>query len=185
MYRINLHPEYEERRRRTRQGLLQTVLFSVLLGCQLLLVGSLILSAVLLDEQVGILTSAVPRLERSVADTIDAGRDRHLARQLFQVRDQRIEWSPILVAMAEVIPDSLEVVSIEGVSATPKDPASLLIRGHGDEPRARLDQVTRFIEGLRQDPRVVDRFSDIRLGTIKGDEAGQFQVICSPGGGGT
>jgi hypothetical protein len=184
MYRINLHPEYVEHRRRARQRLVHTIFFSTLLGLQLLLVGSLILSAFLLEEQVRILGTAVPRLDRSVSGLGAPAPERDVARRLFAVRQERIEWSPMLAALADEISDSLAVVRIEGEVASPRDPAGLLIQGRSEDPQARLGQVTRFIDGLRGDARLADRFPEIRLGTIKGDQAGQFQVICTPPGGG-
>ncbi len=185
MYRLNLYPEYVEKRRLARLRALRLAVVIALLCAELLLICFSALSGVLLREQARDLQASIERLTARVQAESKPRPELDLAEALLKVRLTRTDWSPKLAALSSDVPPSLLLTEISGGASDAKTAAFLKLEGGFRSGRAPLEAVTGFIEALRRDPRIAREFPDINLGSIQGEEASQFEVVCGPGGGGS
>jgi hypothetical protein len=180
MYRINLYREFAVRRLERRRQMVRIGLLSGILGVQLLLIVTLILSSHLLGERVEGLRGDVARLEAEVqGHSADHSRfDLATARQVLVRRRDRVDWYPKLVGLSQSIDPSLTLEAIYSLPADPARPARLEIRGCSPRAGGDVNAVFRFVDELRREPGYAAAFSAIRLGTIEGAEANRFEVVC-------
>jgi hypothetical protein len=177
MFKVNLYPEREEKRRLARRKAMTTAAISGVLGINAVLVGSLILGATLLQERCRTLGDEVARLQ-AIADrkgTKAPGLE--LTRELFQLRQERVEWSPLLASIAENIPSSLVLEEIQGQTTHGRMQSRFDMNGLGRGGTVAMADVSGFVNHLRDDPRVNRAFPDVALGSVR-SETGEFQVVC-------
>ena len=183
MFKISLYPEYHLKKRAARQRTVRMALLLGLLGLEVALIGSLVLSASLLQEQTAAARHALPRLSEQLRTVDEMQPEVELAQQILKLRSARIDWSPKLAALGQQIDPSLRLVEVTGQAAAEKRPARLEMGGEVRERDANLEQVSKFIDELRADQRITADFTGIRLGTLKGGTANRFRVICTRQGG--
>ena len=178
MFRINLYTEREERRRQSRRQAGQTAAISVALGINALFVVSLIMGASLLQERRDTLQDEITRLQ-SVADTKGAmAPELDLAREMYQLRQERFEWSPLLACVAENIPSSLMLHDLQGQTANNRAQGRFELDGLGRSGTVAMADVSGFVGRLRDDPRISAGFPDVSLGSVR-SETGEFQIMCN------
>jgi hypothetical protein len=182
MYRINLYPEYQDKRRAARRRASATAGLLGLLGLEVLMVGALVLSDKLLSDQANALREELPQLTVSLQTVSRERPELDLALELLAVRTGRIDWSPMLAALADSGDKMLTFVELKGESVTKHRGASLVLSGEALGSEEHLEQVAAFMERLRRDERLSGVFGDIALGNIRGGGSGEFDLICQPVG---
>ncbi len=177
MFKDNLYPEREEKRRRARRQAATTAAIAVVLGVNALLVVSLVMGTSLLQERCHALESDVTRL-RSMTDR-DGGiaPGLELTRELFQLRHDRLEWSPLLASVAENIPSSLMLSDILGQAARQRVQSHFEVNGQSRGGSVAMADVSGFVNHLHDDPRVNTAFPGVSLGSVR-SETGEFQIVC-------
>jgi len=181
MFKINLYPEHDSKQHNARVRVARKGILVGLLGLELLVVGSLYLSASLLSDRADQLKDMLPGLQSRISAYKQPGPELEIARQMLQLRDQRIDWAPKLAAMSEIIPLSLQLERLNGHIELKREPAKLELEGKVVRGKDHLEQVTEFIASLQDDDRISAKFPGVHLETLKGDQSGQFQVVCGPG----
>ena len=177
VFRVNLYTERDERQRAGQRRAVHTAFTALFLCLNFLAVGTLFLSATLLAERRDSVAGDVPRLTAKLATESAPTRDLDLAREMFRIKTGRMDWSPKLAAIADLIEADLELHEIHAEAARKKTPASLEIRGTVAESQDNLEDVSRYVKALSQDERILDGFSQAKLGTIRSGE-GEFQIFC-------
>jgi len=180
MYKISLYPEFHLKKQRAKLSLLRTTLLITLLGLELSLVGSLIMSAALLREQASNLEHVVASLTTYAQEVGQADAALDVAQAMLTIRGTRIDWSPKLAALGEKVGSDLLLEQVTGNIAGDRRPAQFELTGGAQGNAAQLEDVSAFIEALRSDSRVVVDFPKIKLGTLKGEGEGNFHLTCEP-----
>lgn len=181
MYRINLYPERDSRQHKARVRVARRGILVALLGLELLVVGSLYLSASLLSDRAEQLRSSLPALEARIAAFKQPGPELETARQMVKLREQRIDWAPKLAAMYDIVTPSLQLERLAGQIAIKREPAKFELEGKVVRGGDHLEKVTEMIVSLQDDSRIAAEFPGVRLESLKGDQSGQFMVVCGPG----
>lgn len=179
MFRINLYTEREEKRRLARRKAAQTAVVAGILGVNALLVAALGLGASLLQERRDALAGEITRLESVVARGERDGGDIEQARELYELRRTRVEWSPLLAAISDALPPALVLGEIQGQVGRDRMRAHLELTGLTRSGESDLGEVSAFVAALRGDPRVTDGFPQVTLGSIRSG-SGDFQVYGDP-----
>jgi len=182
MYRINLYPEHATKRRAATQRMILTAALAGLLGVEALLAGALVVSAVLLSERTRSMEASIRELRIRVAAEVPPGAEVGTALELLQLRAARTLWAPKLVALSDCIDRSLILDEVRARVPSRGRAARLELGGVIHGGGSRVDQVSRFVGALRDEPRVAGEFPQINLETIEEDD--RFLVTCSPAGGG-
>lgn len=177
MFKVNLYTEREEKRKRARRQAATTAAISVVLGVNALLVVSLVMGASLLQERYRALEGEVTRLQSMVEHNGDKAPGLELTRELFQLRHDRIEWSPLLASIAENIPSSLILDEVQGQTEHGHVQSHFEINGLGRGGSVAVTDVSGFVNHLRDDQRVSAAFPNVTLGSVQ-SETGLFQVVC-------
>jgi hypothetical protein len=185
VYRINLHPEFAERRRAAKQRRVEFFWVVVLLAMAVILVSTTVMNTIVLDEQTRSLDESLPRLSQMVDSLSATQPEVSLARELIAVRERRVDWSPQLAAVSQEIPNSLTLSRVSGRTATQSQPARFILEGEVRSGKNPLNEVSAFVDSLRNDQRVVRNFPAIKVGRIKERDSGQFELICESVEGGT
>jgi hypothetical protein len=178
MYRINLFPEALEKRKEGRRRVGRTLIVSALIGLEavlLLLVG---LSGLLLREQASSLRADVERLATRSSRVSQPSPELEITRAMLSTRAGRIDWSPKLAALPRAIDASLLLTEVTAQTGEKGRPTRLEITGSIRSEGGGMEPVSRFLESLRSDPFLADDFPVIKLGTIEGEGAGRFQILC-------
>jgi hypothetical protein len=177
MFKVNLYTEREEKRQRARKQAMTTAAISGILGVNAVLVGSLILGATLLEDRRHTLGEEVTRLQAIADQTGTKAPGLELTRELFQLRQERVEWSPLLASIAENIPSSLLLDAVQGQTTHGRVQSHFDMSGVGRGGTVAMADVSGFVNHLRDDPRVNKAFPDVSLGSVR-SETGEFQVVC-------
>lgn len=180
MYKINLYPEYEGRRRAAKKRAAATAALLGLLGIEMLMVGALILSDTLLRDQARTLQAEMPQLTMTLQTASRERPELDLALELLGVRSSRVDWTPMLAAVAENGDRKLVFAEISGEAANKHRTARLSINGEVLGKGEHLEQVSAYLERLRNDERLSAVFDDIALDNIHGDGSGEFDLVCQP-----
>jgi hypothetical protein len=179
VYRINLYREYFEKKRRARAQMLGTGLAAGVIGIEILLIGTLAVSAVLLGEQTRDLREEVARLNTRLQAQATPRPEIETARQILELRQSRVDWSPKLAGLADGIDRSLIVLDLTGQAGQGGRPSQLALTGTVRSSVGQMEAVARFMEALRSDRRIKSDLPEVKLGTLEGAETGKFEVICS------
>ena len=157
---------------------------TILLGLEVVLVCTLVLSSILLGEQARSLKAEVGRLSGLVEQETSASPAElmHMARQIIQIRNSRIDWSPKLSSVSELIDSEVRLVQVVGQVAQKNGPARLSISGVAEGVNNEMDAVTSFMKTLRTSSSIAGDFPNVRLETIEGNRSGRFRVVCNSQG---
>ncbi|MFO7653330.1 MAG: hypothetical protein R6X25_05840 [Candidatus Krumholzibacteriia bacterium] len=181
MYRINLHPEYVAARRAGRHRTLLLGLAVALLGAEALLVGSLAVSARLLEDRAENVRASIERTRSQAAGPVEVAEgDVRLARAILQVRQARIDWSPQLAALSERIGPELVLETVKGTGPGPRRSASMQLEGRFRSGRESLTAVTEFVGSLREDERIAAVLPRCSIGEMLEGPRPGFTVSCLP-----
>ncbi len=180
MYRINLYPEYQLARRAMRRRARVTALLTTLLGIELLLVGALLVSDVILRERIASLRNELPALTLRLEQNGRPCPQYELAREMVDLLAQRVVWAPKLAAVAERTGGGIGLTAVSGHAARRDGPPELTIEGACRDDSG-LAAVTDYIESLRRDDRFRSDLPSVALGTLRGDAGAEFEVLCRPG----
>ncbi len=183
MYRINLYPEFADKKESARQTVVRRFALLALICVEALLIGLLAVSGILLGERVSGLRSGLAPLQERVAAAAQPRPERDVAQALIDMRLQRVNWSPKLAAIGQCLDGTLQLTGLNGKQAEKRTPAKFGIEGKVRNGRGELEKVTRYIDTLKTDARVTSNFPDIRLDSVKGDGTGRFSILCAPEGG--
>lgn len=183
MYRINLYPEFAEKRESARQAVVHRVALIALICLQSLVIALLAVSGILLSERASGLRLGLTPLQQRVAEASQPQPERQVAQALIDMRLNRVDWAPKLAAVGERLDDTLQLTRLSGKMAERRTPAKFEVGGKVRNGRDELEKVTRYIDALKGDPRVTANFPDIRLDSVKGDGSGKFNVYCASEGG--
>ncbi len=178
MYRINFYPEFAENRLRGRRNAARRTAVLALVTVEVLLAFSLALSGVLLNEQARTLRTAIERLSSRVESTPSAHPEIALAGEVLELRAGRVDWSPALAAIATNVGTSMRLERVSGSAAWRKSPATLSIEGRVDRDRTSVEDVSAFMEALREDRRIARVFPSVTLGVLKGGSDSEFEISC-------
>lgn len=179
MYRINLYPEFQEKRHRAKRRLALTAGLSVLVGLEVVLIVWLVLSAYLLDERVSRMRAQNAELAGRV-EALDQPRpELAAANQILAFRRNRIDWSPKLSALSCLMDRSLMLDELHGQKQERGRPARLELTGTVLGARtAGAEAVSRLMDEIRLEPRIVGDLPRVTLERIEGGGSGQFQLVC-------
>jgi hypothetical protein len=180
MYRINLYPELEERRRLAKTGLLQTILLTVTSGLGIILIILITMSGFLLRERVVASRAEIRQMETRVSTESAPNDGAETAAEMMLIRTRRIDWSPKLAALAAGIPPSLKLQNLSANATERKRKASLEISGVILGSGADLGSVIAYVDDLKRDPRVTRDFSAVSLGSLGGSGQDLFHIVCEP-----
>lgn len=178
MYRINVYHEYGLRRRAARRRAWQAAVLSGFLGLIALMVAGFAISAVLIGDRVRRAREQVERLEAQAGRPEPAGPEQELARQTLAVRRERIDWSPILAAVADCVETDLELFKIDGRSEFRAQPAQLVLKGRTRSSGTDVEIAGRFIARLRDEERIGREFPTVQLEAMQGGQVSEFSVLC-------
>lgn len=182
MYRVNLYREFFEGRALRRRRLVSLSLLVVLGSLGVLLIAVGVANGILIAERRAALEKELTQSGSAPAGS-EASPDLSMAKQLLQLRRERIEWSPKIAALAARTSPVLRLVEVRGEIERKGVPAYLEIQGVVRADAGGTEPVIAFIEGLREDPAVHGDFPEVSLGTLEGEGSGRFRVICREGGG--
>ena len=180
MYRINLYPEYRERRQRQRSRTAAGGVLLALLGLEVLMVGALVVSDHLLNERAAALRSELPQLTARLQANTRERPELDVALELIALREKRVDWTPKLAAVAEQCAAGMKLVEIQGRTASKRERPRFEINGEALDADGALSVVSSYLERLRADPRMTDDFPRVDLGNIRGGGSGEFAVLCAP-----
>ncbi len=182
LYKINLYPEQAERRRAVSRRVGRSALLTALLAVEILLVGWLFVSGMLLREKAGGLRAEIARLSEQIASTPAPGPEIETARDLLETRRARIDWAPKLAILPEIVEGPFHLRSVSCRRFAGNRPSSMsleivsLDRGH-------LDPVAIVLQRLEHDDRVRRDLPEVRLGTVEDGMYGRYIIHCeSPPG---
>lgn len=178
MYRINLYPEAEERRREGQRRVGRTLLVSLLIGLEVVLLLLVGLSGVLLREQASTLRAEVERLSARAARVSQPSPELETSREILAARVVRIDWSPKLAALRRAIAPSLLLTEMSAQVGEKGRPTRLELSGTVRAGGGQMEPVSGFLESLRNDPSVADDFPVIKLGTLEGGGSSRFEIVC-------
>lgn len=178
MYRVNLYPEAAEQRRQARARLRRTLLVSVLVGLELVLVLLVGLSGVLLREQARTLRVEVNRLSTRALKAEQPDPVMETARDLLANRAARIDWSPKLETLAHTIGPSLVLTEVTAQMGEKGRPTRFELSGSVRPGASEMGPVTLFLESLRNERSLADDFPVIKLGVLEGVGSSRFQIRC-------
>jgi len=181
VYRINLYPEYVERRRVARERVGRTALVTIVVALELVLVVALAITGLLLREQAGGLGSEVERLQQQIDRVSGQRPEMDIALQMLEIRRGRIDWSPKLASLSQQIGGSLRLTELTGQTKGRGHDTSLELLGVIRTGGADMQPVSVFIDSLRADPRIGADFPSVRLGNLEGGGSARFQVLCGRG----
>lgn len=148
-----------------------------LLGIEIVLVASFLVSGLLLREQAANQRATISRMSQQLRDEGVISPEVDIARQMLAVRQERIDWSPKLAALSERIDPSLILVRVSAFEEGREEGRLMEIEGTTRDETGLAD-VSRFVGALREDPRIVGDLPDVQLGNIRGAEGGRFLVVC-------
>jgi hypothetical protein len=178
MYRVNLYPEAAEHRRSTQRRLGRTLLVSILVGLEAVLLLLLGLSGILLREQAKNLQAEVDRLSTRAARAAQPDPLVEVARDLLAGRVSRVDWSPKLAALPGAIGPSLVLTEITAQMGEKGRPTRFELAGTVRPGASEMEPVTLFVESLRNERSLADDFPVIKLGTLEGGGSSRFQIHC-------
>ena len=178
MYKINLYPEYAERRRQRQSRLALTAILTAAVGLEALLVFALGLSGRLLEERAAGLRSEVKLTRSAMESGGSPGAELEIAREMMQVRLQRADWSPKLAALSERMPDGLRLQEVSAHATGNAGGARMEIVGVVRAGTADMQAVSQLLGALTRDRRVASSLPEIKLGTLETGGTGRFRIIC-------
>jgi uncharacterized small protein (DUF1192 family) len=178
MYRINLYPEFVQKRAQRRRRLLRTTLVAVVTALDAALVVTLVMTGVLLAERTSRLKDEVARLDAALQRASQPQPAADAARELLEIRRGRLDWTPKLAACGEAIDSMLLLTGMDARSAGRGGEARLEVTGLLCGTPPDVQAVPRYMEALRADPRIRENFSEVQLGTMEGGADGRFRISC-------
>lgn len=179
MYRINLYPDYGQSRRRQHRRTALTAGLMFMLGLEIVMVGALVLSGNLLGERARDLSADMPAFLANIQEQTRQNPEMELVRSLLELRQNRIDWTPMMAALAESCGPDMVLYEISGRSHDENDLPLLSISGLVEKEQTSLETVSSFLERIRDDDRIADSFEEIEVGNIRGGGSGEFDVICA------
>jgi len=185
MYRINLYPEYRFRRRQARVRIFRLGLQASLMGMVMLVIGSLTLSALLLNEKARDVGNRISTQAQRLEIQGDPADALALANEIVELRGQRIDWAPKLAALSETIDGDLLLVEFKGNAPDRGKPSHLEMWGEALKDEVQVGVFSSFVDSLRADQRLVADFPGLRLGGIQDGKRTRFQVLWTPEQGGS
>jgi len=180
MYRINLYRERETRGQERRRGILRAGLFGVVLGLEVVLVGFLVVSGLLIGEKSKAVESSLANI-RSRIEATEESPELRASRTLVHARVQRIDWATVLDAVARSIPDDVTLKTLEGgFQHVANQRPGLDLEGGITDNRRQLESVVAFVDSLRAEPRLTRVFPRIDLETVETERTKIFRIVCRP-----
>lgn len=180
-YRVNLYREREEKALRFRQGLLRGAILGSAVGVEFVLIGILLVSGVEIHRRVVELRSSVTRLELQSRNKPDNEGLMDL-RKLVRSRVSRVDWTSTLDRVAASIPPGVVLTEIRGgIGGQRGRMDGMELEGRVIRESRDLSPVFVFMEALKADSVIVNRFPSIDLGTAEG-QGNSFKIICRPEG---
>jgi Tfp pilus assembly protein PilN len=180
MYRINLYPEYQEKRRRGGRRMLRTGLLTVLVAAETVLVVALVISGTLLGERAGQLKAEIARLTGEASGGAAPPAEMNTAVELLEIRRGRLDWAPMLAAIADTIDPRLILTSISARTAGRQGNPRLEVTGTLRGASPDMQAVPRFMDALRVAPPIRESLPEVQLGTMEGGAEGRFTIVCQP-----
>lgn len=180
MYRVNLYPEFEDRKQAEHKRLRETILLAALAGLQLLLIGSLFLSGMLLRDRAARLRADNARLA-SLAHAAPQNPEVLVARQLLAARQARVNWSPKLASLGRLVEAPLILSNVTAQADLRGRGARLDVQGR-IRSGGQSESVLELVESLRKDAAIARDFPQVRIGSVSGEESDRFKVVCEPAG---
>ncbi len=185
MYSINLYPEFVERRNVARGRVFKTALLSTFSGAVVLAIGSLVLSAFLISDRVDSLDEVVSDHMNRIQSQSALEKELISAREMLEIRSNRIDWAPKLAMLSEKLTEDLQIVEFEGATQRGKTAKKLAIVGESRNKEIQISVFTEFVNVLRIDPRISNDFSSLRLGSVGGGAGTRFQILGDDSEGGS
>lgn len=179
MYRLNLFPEYAERRRRQKTRAAIGGLVVSLLGLEVMLVGALLVSDRLLSDRAEALRRELPGLTARLQASARARPELDLALELVALRAKRVDWTPKLAAVGDQCALGMKLVELQGRNSSKRERPHFEINGESLDADGALTVVSAYLERLRGDARLTFDFPQVVLGNIRGGGSGEFAVVCT------
>jgi len=177
MFRINLYPEYVEQRKEARIRIVKTGALSAMGGLLLLSLGSLVLSAFLVQTRVAGLSEVVDGQMTQIESQSAMLQELVCAREMLNLRGSRIDWAPKLAMLSEKINYDLYLINFEGNRERGNVARKLLLAGESRDEGVQMQVFTRFVDTLREDPRISADFPNLKLGSVGGGQGNQFKIM--------
>ncbi len=186
MFRLNLYPEAEEKRRAQLAKTGQTALIAFLAAVTIVLTAFHAGSSVILADRTRDLSKQRAQLEKEIEAIKASGASKGLARLQGQLasRTSRTLWSPKLVELAREIPPALLVddISLRERGKGQSIPA-LQIRGNVPAGIVRdpVPTIVAFVSALKANAAFVEGLASIDLSSVSTEkETGttSFQIVC-------
>jgi len=185
MYSINLYPEFIERRNTARLRVVKTGILAAFSGVVVLAIGSLIMSAFLINDRVASLSEIVSHQTNLIQNQSALEHELVSAREMLEIRSKRIDWAPKLAMLSEMLTEDLQIVEFEGAIERGKTKKKLAIIGETGDEDVQISVFTGFVDMLRMDPRLSNDFSSLRLGSVGGGSGTRFQILGDDSEGGS
>lgn len=185
MYSINLYPEFVERRNMARLRVVKTAILAAFSGIVFLAIGSLVMSAFLINDRVASLSEIVGHQTDRIQNQSALELELVSAREMLEIRSKRIDWAPKLAMLSEKLTDDLQIVEFEGATQRGKTKKKLAIIGETGSEDVQISVFTEFVDLLRIDPRLSNDFSSLRLGSVGGGAGTRFQILGDDSEGGS
>jgi len=177
MYKLNLYPEHARNRKEGKQRLIRTTIATAMAGFMLMIMGSLVLSTILVGSRIVSMRSEIRHQSAQFSSKSEQFSALKSAREMLDIRSKRVDWAPKLAALSDLISHDLILVEFEGYSPTEKREASLEMWGEARREGVQIGVLTRFAEALSADPRFHGEFPDLRLGSVQDARKTRFQLL--------
>ncbi len=178
MYRINFYPEFVERRLARRRRILRTTLVAGLVGLEGMFVAFLAVSGMLMRERTDAARQDAGRLAATLRTRSGPRPEIEDALALLQIRQQRIDWSPILAGLSNRIDPSLRLTEVTGRVSGKEHGARIELTGLLRAGSTSTLPVSRFLSALQADSAVARTFDEIKLGTLGQGGSDRFRIVC-------
>ncbi len=185
MYSLNFYPEYLERRKESRKRVFKTAAVAMLSGLIFFSIGSLVLSAIIINGRLSLASSYVAEQNSRIASQTALETELLSLREMLDIRAQRIDWAPKLAMLSEKMHEDLQIVDFDGCNDRGKKPKKLTILGESRNKDLQISVFTEFVDILSIDPRLSNDFANLRLGSVGGGAGNGFQIIGDDSEGGS
>lgn len=179
-YGVNFYRERVARGARVRRGLLRGAGLGLVVGIEVVLLVGLVISGFEFRSQARSMRREVATLE-SQSRPYRESPALPAARALMQARLARTDWTPVLVAVAETTPRNVVLTRVQGgVGKGRGELRGLDIEGRLLGRTRDLSAVIAYMDSLRANPVMRERFPRIDLGKAKGGTGRNFRIVCRP-----
>lgn len=148
-----------------------------LAGLQLILIGSLVLSGMILSDRAELLRQENARLTARIESAGSPRPEVLIAGQILAARQARVDWSPKLATIPRKMDSALILSNLVGQADLRGRGSRLALQGRV-RAGGQSESVMRLVESLRTDPAMTRDLPLVRVGSVGGEGLDRFEVVC-------